>query len=232
MNKGLFITLEGGEGSGKSVQCSKLYERLVQRYGDQLVIKTREPGGSTGAELIRKMLLTGEVDRWFPMSEMLLFYAARYDHWRRTILPTILRGGIVVCDRFFDSSVVYQGGGRGIPRKFFHAIHAMFAEIDSEHPFLPDRTYILDIDPRRGVTRSNKRISQFAEKDEKEDRFERIDIAFHEKVREEYFAVLEENPLRCVKIDAGQSIEQIHEDIWQDVETLLSGVTSPGSSHA
>ncbi|MDR1207804.1 MAG: dTMP kinase [Holosporales bacterium] len=219
MNSGFFITLEGGEGSGKSVQCSKLYERLMQCYGSQSVVKTREPGGSAGAELIRNMLLTGEVDRWFPVSEMLLFYAARYDHWRRTILPTLLRGGIVICDRFFDSSVVYQGGGHGIPRKYFDAIHEMFEDIDSERSFFPDRTYVLDIEPHEGVARSNARISQSVEQ---EDRFERIDIAFHQKVRHEYLAILDKNPARCVKIDASQSIEQIHHDIWQDLTSVLT----------
>jgi dTMP kinase len=219
MSSGLFITLEGGEGSGKSVQSSKLYEKLTQCYGDQHAVRTREPGGSMGAELIRNMLLTGEVDRWFPVSEMLLFYAARYDHWRRTILPALLHGKIVICDRFFDSSVVYQGGGHGIPRKFFDAIHEMFEDTDSARSFFPDRTYVLDIEPHEGVTRSNTRISQSAEH---EDRFERIDITFHQKVRNEYLMILKENPDRCVKIDASQSIEQIHNDIWQDFTAVLS----------
>ncbi|MDR1907912.1 MAG: dTMP kinase [Holosporales bacterium] len=219
VSAGLFITLEGGEGSGKSVQCAKLCDRLKQHFSELLTVKTREPGGSPGAESIRQILLTGETDRWLPVSELLLFYAARYDHWKRTILPALERGGVVVCDRFFDSSIVYQGYARGLPESFFDAIHKIFDEAEKERCFVPDRTYILDIDPVEGVARSNRRISSV---EVKEDRFERINMEFHQKVREGYFDILRKNSARCKKIDASRSIEDIHEDIWEDAVELLA----------
>jgi dTMP kinase len=212
----LFVTFEGGEGSGKSVQCAKLHERFVQTFPDTLAVRTREPGGSSGAEMIRHMLLTGENERWYPVSEVLLFYAARYDHWRRTILPILLQGGVVFCDRFFDSSVVYQGEGRGISANFFEVIHEMFN--DPTRSFVPDRTYVLDIDPIEGVNRSKTRISQ---QTEKEDRFECIDIEFHHRIRQGYLQILKRNPTRCVKIEGNRSVEDIHDEIWNDFRVVL-----------
>lgn len=228
--KGLFITFEGGEGSGKSVQCARLLERLREFVSedakhDRPLLKTREPGGSPGAELIRPLLLKGDKDRWFPVSETLLFYAARYDHWRRVIFPILQQGGIVLCDRFFDSSRVYQGVGRGLSASFFETLHALFAEVDqgyvSEHGFYPDRTYILDIDPRLGINRSNLRQRNMTHS-QKEDRFEQIDLAFHEKVRQGYRMLAETEPGRCRLISADRSIEELHEMIWKDIQDLLA----------
>jgi dTMP kinase len=220
---GLFITFEGGDGSGKSGQRDMLFDRVTSTYSDILVTKTREPGGSKGAELIRKMLLVGEPDRWYPISEVLLFYAARYDNWKRTILPTLKQGGIVLCDRFFDSSIVYQGDGLGIPEKFFKAIHEMFdfstPSSEQTRSFVPDRTYILDIDPMEGISRSNTRQIR---DEEKENRFEQINISFHQKIREGYINVYNQNPERCVLVDANMSIEQIHEKIWSDFQQIYS----------
>ncbi|MDR1597441.1 MAG: dTMP kinase [Holosporales bacterium] len=219
---GFFITLEGGEGSGKSVQCAKLCERLTAEFPARLIVRTREPGGAPGAELIRQILLTGDVDRWLPVSELLLFYAARYDHWRRVILPALEKGGIVVCDRFFDSSVVYQGRGLGLPEKFFRALHEMFEDC-AQRSFVPDRTYVLDIDPIEGIARSKTRILGDAKKNlaELEDRFERIDIDFHVRVREGYHDILRNEPERCVNIDASQQIDDVHEEIWRDVVKVV-----------
>lgn len=223
MSQGLFITFEGGEGTGKSVQCALLYERLQRHFADQVLqrplLRTREPGGSSGAEAIRPLLTTGDKDRWLPISEALLFYAARYDHWKRTILPILQKGGIVLCDRFFDSSRVYQGTGRGLPPSFFEALHRLLGETDSpsnpaEHPFCPDRTYILDLDPRLGIARSNHRQEGILRK---EDRFEQIDLTFHEKVRQGYQALAQAEPTRCRLIPADHPIEELHEALWQDV---------------
>lgn len=215
---GLFITFEGGDGSGKSVQCSLLYEKLKTFFPYLSVMQTREPGGSEGAELIRKMLLTGDQDRWFPLSEFLLFYAARYDHWCRKILPVLQQKGVVVCDRFFDSSFVYQGIGRGIPKEFFQFLHKMFDYSAEDRSFIPDRTYILEIDPIIGVHRSNCRQAYASQK---EDRFERIDINFHKKIQQGYLKIAEENQQRCKIIQANQSIEKIHEEIWEDIQIFL-----------
>ncbi|MDR2464600.1 MAG: dTMP kinase [Holosporales bacterium] len=220
---GLFITFEGGDGSGKSGQSDMLFSRLTDAYPNILITKTREPGGSEGAELIRKMLLVGDPDRWYPVSEMLLFYAARYDNWRRRILPALMQNGIVICDRFFDSSIVYQGFGLGLPEKFFNAIHEMFdlpvaSSCQQARSFIPDRTYILDIDPVKGISRSNIRQVDDAEK---EDRFEQIDINFHEKIRHGYLKICEQNPERCILIDASMSVEQIHESIWNDIKRYI-----------
>lgn len=225
MSKGLFITFEGGEGSGKSVQCAKLFTRLQAAGTGRPLLKTREPGGAPGAELIRPLLLTGDKDRWLPVSEALLFYAARYDHWKRAILPVLENDGIVLCDRFFDSSRVYQGLGRGLPSTFFDTLHQMFAKADSnavsQHTFQPDRTYILDIDPRVGIERSNLRQKD-VDRSKKEDRFEQIDLSFHENVRQGYIALAQKEPERCRLISADQPVDVLHEILWKDVQMLLA----------
>lgn len=224
--KGLFITFEGGEGSGKSIQCTRLFERLQvsQKANGRPLLKTREPGGSPSAELIRPLLLTGDKDRWLPVSEALLFYAARYDHWRRVILPVLEKGGIVLCDRFFDSSRVYQGIGRQLPSTFFDTLHMLFEQTGlpaaSPHAFQPDRTYILDIEPRIGLERSNLRQKTVSLL-QKENRFEQIDLAFHEKVRQGYITLAQVEPKRCRLIPADQPIEALHEILWEDLQNYL-----------
>ena len=169
--RGVFITFEGGEGSGKSSQSKLLAERLLSEKHN--VILTREPGGSPGAEEIREYILTGKTDRWDPLTESLLFLAARSDHWTKLIEPSLLDNKIVISDRFHDSSVVYQGLCKNISLDFLDYV---FKFITKNR--LPDRTYLLKIDPKKGVERSVSRQSN------KETRFESMEMDFHEKVME------------------------------------------------
>jgi dTMP kinase len=220
---GVFITFEGCEGCGKTEQSKQLYAWLNEEFPEINVVRTREPGGSHGAEQIRSLLLTGEVSSWLPQSELLLFYAARYDHWVHTILPVLEKGGIVVCDRFFDSSNAYQGWGHGLPEKYFVWLDQLLNDENSGHPCVPDITYVLCIDPAVGLKRSQARLQAGRSLgNETEDRFERIDVDFHKRVQAGYEHILKNNPDRCVRVDASRSIEEIHRDIVEDVKKKVS----------
>lgn len=218
---GVFFTFEGGEGSGKSVQSRLLHDALQQRFPHLPVVLTREPGGSDGAESIRHLLTTGSQDRWMPFSEFLLFYAARYDHWCRTIAPTLRDGGIVLCDRFFDSSRIYQGEGLGIPKTFFDSIHQMMLEMIPEDSFRPHRTYVLEIDPHIGLDRSKQRQRS---RPEKEDRFEQHQIDFHKRVLQGYRRLVSEDPERCLQLSGTNSIDEIHQQILNDALQVIQKV--------
>lgn len=219
-SSGVFITFEGGEGSGKSLQSRLLCDKLRASFPKLPVVLSREPGGSEGAERIRQLLTTGAQDRWLPFSEFLLFYAARYDHWIRLLLPVLQKGGIVLCDRFLDSSWVYQGFSRGLPFEFFDVMHTMMSKVASDRSFWPDRTYILDIDPTVGLQRSNMRQSKDSQK---EDRFERIHLNFHEKVRLGYQKLAALHPGRCRLLEADRPVAAVYEEIWNDFVAFLQG---------
>jgi len=165
---GRFITFEGIDGSGKSTQSRRFAELLTAR-GDEIIL-TREPGGSTGAEEIRNLVLTGETDRWSAETEILLFTAARRDHMEKTISPALAAGKTVVCDRFADSTRVYQGATRGDLRSKVDALHDLM--IGRE----PDLTFIIDMDPKVALARGLARGSG-------EDRFEDFGLAFQETLR-------------------------------------------------
>ena len=211
---GYFITFEGGEGTGKSTQSKLLAERL-RNDGKDLII-TREPGGSPGAELIRNLLVTGSADRWAPMSEALLMYAARADHWQNRINPALKNGQWVICDRFADSSMAYQGYGRGLDPQFLDGLYGRIIGAQRPH-----RTYVFDLDPKIGLQRSNLRLKQ-SDHAYIEGRFESLDLAFHQRVREGFLKIAAKEPGRCKIIDASVSMEEIHELIWQDVCSLDS----------
>jgi len=149
--RGRFITLEGGEGGGKSTQCKLLLPWLRERGIDALA--TREPGGSPGAEKVRELLVTGTADRWTPLTEVLLHYAARQDHIQRVIEPALAAGRWVICDRFFDSTLAYQGYGHGVPLDF---IERLRQQIVGE-TYRPDLTAILDLPAADGLLRSHAR---------------------------------------------------------------------------
>lgn len=166
---GRFITLEGGEGSGKSTQAKRLGAALEKIGMD--VLLTREPGGSPGAEDIRKLLVTGAPGRWDALTETLLVYAARADHVARTIGPALLAGKWVICDRFTDSTYAYQGGGRGLARETIRRIDSVVLD-----DFKPDLTLILDLDVETGLRRAMGRGGD-------ESRFENFDRDFHERLR-------------------------------------------------
>lgn len=202
-NIGKFITFEGGEGTGKSTQTVLLADYLND-HGYPVTL-TREPGGSDGAELIRALLVSGEVARWSPITEVLLLYAARAEHWQKVIEPALARGDWVICDRFADSTLAYQGYGHGVDRVFISKLYA--AIIGTRQP---DWTFIFDLDPKIGVQRALKRHTS-------ENRFENMDMAFHERLREGFLKIAQQNPHRCHVVDATQSIYAIHRNIARTV---------------
>ena len=196
---GKFITFEGGEGTGKSTQTVLLADYLSDQ-GHKIVL-TREPGGSDGAELVRALVVSGEAGRWSPLSETLLLYAARADHWQKVIAPALARGDWVICDRFADSTLAYQGYGHGVDRTF---ICRIYTAIMGERQ--PDYTFIFDMDPETGVHRALKRRTS-------ETRFENLEMSFHHKVRDGFLKIARQHPGRCHVIDADQSIYAIHKQL-------------------
>ncbi len=199
----MFVTFEGGEGTGKSTQALILADTLKKRGIE--VILTREPGGSPGAEIIRNLLVTGSVDRWSTMSEVLLMYAARADHWLNTIKPALEAGTWVLCDRFADSTVAYQGYGRGVNKGFLQLLY-MHIVGDIE----PNLTFIFDLDVSLGIKRANARMVGDAVV---EGRFEAMDIAFHERIRNGFLEIAKKNLQRCHVLDANAHPREVHKQI-------------------
>lgn len=204
--RGRFITFEGGEGAGKSTQVRMLTNRL--KAAGRQVIATREPGGSPGAEAIRNLLVEGATDRWAPLPETLLFLAARSDHVARTIEPSLAAGHWVICDRFADSTAVYQGVVRGFGIERVQALQQLTVTIT------PDLTFVLDIDPRDGLARTHRRPVG-------EDRFERFDASFHLRLREAFLDIARSEPDRCIVVDSSQSPDIVAQQIWRTVEARL-----------
>lgn len=190
MAEGRFITLEGGEGAGKSTLARALAEALRGRNLN--VVVTREPGGAQGADAIRALLVSGDANRWSPTEEALLFAAARLNHLEHTILPALERGDWVICDRYYDSTRAYQGAAGGLAPGVLDALNVLI-----KAP-VPDLTLICDIDPKLGLARSRGEHAG-------EDRFERKDATFHALVREEFRAIAKREPWRCAVIDASKS---------------------------
>ena len=184
----LFITFEGGDGSGKSTQVN-----LLKDYLDNLnfeTIKTREPGGTPSAEILRDLLTTGEVEKWTPMSEALLMWASRYEHLIQVIEPALNSGKNVICDRFYDSTYAYQGVAHNLGiDKMEKLKKIIIGNIE------PDVTFVLDIDPKVGLKRSLDRSNQ-------ENRFESYNIDFHNKIRSAFLEIAKKNKNRCVVVDA------------------------------
>ncbi|MFO1012758.1 MAG: dTMP kinase [Caulobacteraceae bacterium] len=207
MTRGRFISFEGGEGGGKSTQARRLAERLSAVISE--VVVTREPGGSPGAEVIRGLLVNGEVDRWSAVTETLLMYAARRDHIERVIRPALDAGGWVLSDRFADSTRAYQGAGGGAPQEL---IVALEQHVVGET--MPDLTLILDLPVELGLGRAAQRGGAEA-------RFEAKDIAFHERLRERFLAIARMEPERCAVIDAALAPDAVAEAIWTVVEDRL-----------
>ncbi|HEV2561095.1 MAG TPA: dTMP kinase [Rhizomicrobium sp.] len=203
MNSARFITLEGGEGAGKSTQAKILAAALEAR--GVACVRTREPGGSPGAEDIRKLLVEGEPGRWEAMTETLLLFAARADHIAKTITPALGQGRWVISDRFTDSTYAYQGAGRGLDRETIRRIEAV-----AIGDFKPDLTLILDLPSAEGLARANHRGPQ-------ESRFEKFDGGFHERLRQAFLDIANRNSYRCTVIDAHGSEEDVAEKIWAAV---------------
>lgn len=198
LQRGTFVTFEGIDGSGKSTQAKRLAAALQARGED--VVLTREPGGSEGAEEIRNLVLNGETDRWSAETEILLFTAARRDHLEKTIRPALARGATVICDRFADSTRVYQGATRGDLRNAVDQLHSLM--IGQE----PDVTFIIDMDPSIGLSRGLARVGA-------EQRFEDFGEAFQETIRHGFLSIARDNPDRCIVVDGNNTVEAVGAEI-------------------
>jgi dTMP kinase len=207
VKQGRFISLEGGEGAGKSTQLRRLAEALRARGLE--VVETREPGGSEGAEMIRRLLLEGPDERWTPEAEALLFAAARADHVARTIRPAVDRGAWVLSDRFLDSSLAYQGGALGLGMEAVRALHRF-----GSRGYLPDRTLLFELSGAAAAERLGGR-------GEGVDRIEARGADFHGEVAAAFRALAEAEPERFRRIEAGGSAEEVTRQALTALEDLL-----------
>ncbi|ARC89330.1 dTMP kinase [Rhodovulum sp. MB263] len=202
-----FISFEGIDGSGKSTQARRLAERL--RGQGREVVLTREPGGSPGAEQIRRLVLEGDPDRWSPETELLLFTAARRDHLERTVRPALDRGAVVICDRFADSTRIYQGITRGDLRAMVDRLHDLMIGCE------PDLTFLLDMPPETGLARARGRNGH-------EERFEDFGEALQARSRQGFLDLAAEFPGRCRVIAADRAPEEVARDIARLTDEALA----------
>jgi dTMP kinase len=207
--RGRFITLEGGEGAGKSVQAKRL-ENNLKSLGLE-VVRTREPGGSPDAEALREAILSGFAAQFGPEGEALLFAAGRIDHLDQTILPALRRGAWVVCDRFADSTRAYQGVAGNLPPALIARLEQVVVGTNT-----PDLTLILDIPAEAGLKRAAKRRGKGGA-----DRFEAEALAFHQTLRRAFLDIARAEPQRCAVIDGLKSQKDVAADIWATVEARL-----------
>jgi dTMP kinase len=207
--RGHFITFEGGEGSGKSTHAATLAQRL--KSAGQEVVLTREPGGSTGAEIIRHILLSGIAKPLGAETEAILFAAARDDHVRNTILPALKAGRWVICDRFIDSTRVYQGVLGNVDQRLIRSLERV-----TVGQAFPELTFILDVPASIGLARAKSRRGQ-----ETPDRFEAESLEFHEKLRQAYRTLAAEEPKRCVIMDGRAPRDVVADRIWSIVAERL-----------
>ena len=208
MARGYFITLEGGEGAGKSTQAALLSERLKQT--GHSVVQTREPGGTPGAEKIRSLLVEGDTDRWSATTETLLMYAARRDHIERVIAPALARGAVVVCDRYADSTRAYQGAAGDAPKDLIDGLEA--AVLGDARP---DLTLVFDLPVEIGLARTVARAGG-------ERRFEAKDPGFHARLRSAFLDIAQSEPKRCDVIDASADAETVERAVWACVARRLA----------
>lgn len=201
--KGLFITVEGGEGAGKSTQMQRIASWLSQR--GRAVIQTREPGGTRLAETLRSILLDRENDGLSGLAELLLMFASRAQHLEELIRPTLARGDTVLCDRFTDATWAYQGGGRGLPGEQIAALEALV-----HGDLQPDLTLLLDLPAEEGLRRAAERGES--------DRFESESLLFFERVRSSYLERAGSQPERFAVIDAAPDVDTV----WREIETVLA----------
>lgn len=209
---GLFVSFEGGEGVGKSTQI----EKLRHRFGGlgHSVTVTREPGGSCKAEDIRRILLSGYAKRFGPLAETALFTAARSDHVEQLIAPALARRGVVLCDRFTDSTRVYQGVAAGLPAALIERLERI-----ATRGLRPDLTLILDLPAETGLARADARRGA---SHARADRFEGEGLAYHRRVRQAFLDIADREPDRCAVIDATPSAEAVADEIWSVVTLRLS----------
>lgn len=208
IERGCFITLEGGEGAGKSTQIRHLAERLKERRLDVLI--TREPGGTPGGEAIRHLLVNGDTGRWQPMTEALLHTAARVEHVQKIIEPALSRGVWVISDRFADSTRAYQGAAQGLSVETVDDLQRL-----ALGTFAPDLTLILDLPVTVALERTRERGAGA------EDRYERMGNSFHERLRAAFLGIARNEPARCRVIDASGSVEEVASRVWATVRDAL-----------
>ena len=209
MKKGLFISFEGGEGVGKSTQINLLKQFLVKKKNK--VISTREPGGTKEGEIIRKFLVSGDKNAWDVYSEALIFNALRREHINKLIDPAIRNGEIVLCDRYVDSTIVYQGLVGQINRKKLLNLHETYC-----YNLYPDLTLFLHLNPMVGLERTKNRNNK------NENRFEKLGLNYHQKILDGFNSLYNKFPKRIIKIDASQSKEVISDNINYHVSELLN----------
>ncbi len=210
--RGKFITLEGGEGTGKSTHAARLAEAL--RDAGIATETTREPGGAPGAEEIRSLLVQGETGRWRPLTEALLHFAARHEHVTHKVLPALEAGRWVVCDRFADSTMAYQGYGHGLDREAVDRLNDLVLG-----DLRPDLTVILDLPVEEGLQRTSGRTGG-------EDRYERMDRGFHQRLRDGFLEIAREAPHRCAVVLSTGSTNEVQTAIRAIVrERLGAGIT-------
>jgi dTMP kinase len=210
---GKFITLEGGEGGGKSTQATLLAESL--RKAGVSVLQTREPGGTPRAEEIREVLLSGKAKRFGPLGEAVLFYAARESHLELTIRPALEKGTWVVCDRFSDSTRAYQGAAGGLPRSVIDVLENTVVGATR-----PDLTLVFDLPPELGLQRAAERQARSlpaAGNAGDPDRFETMNLAFHRSLRDEFIAIAKAEPQRCKVVDASRGVQAVADEVWSIV---------------
>ena len=207
---GLFITFEGVEGSGKSTQIQRLADRIKSKDANLDLLVTREPGGTDSAESIRQLLVTGRADKWRAATEAMLMSASRHEHVEHVIRPAIASGAIVVCDRFYDSTRVYQGIVGGVPEADIEALNNLACG-----NLVPDLTILLDMDVDEGLRRADGRETA-------ETRFESKGVEFHMKVRSGFLELAARHSGRFVVIDAGREIDRVTSDIEAAVMPRLS----------
>jgi dTMP kinase len=213
MGRARFITFEGGEGSGKTNHSRRLADWLKGRGLD--VVLTREPGGTPGAEEIRKLLVQGEAARWEPMTEALLHFAARRDHVAKVIKPALARGAWVVSDRFVDSTMAYQGYGHGLGAQ---AIELLTTLVLGD--FAPGLTLLFDVPVALGLERAGKRNVAATRADA---RYESMGEAFHARVREGFLAIARAEPSRMTVIDSSQPVEDVAAAVVAAMRTHFPG---------
>lgn len=207
IEKGYFISFEGGEGAGKTTQINRLAGRLMAE--GYKVVATREPGGTREGEALRALLVQRDGGGWSAMAEALMLYADRVMHVERVIKPAMADGKIVISDRFADSTLAYQGYGRGLEHEKIRALAGL-----AIGDFTPDLTFVLDIGVEEGLRRSTKRMAAEEYGDRQtEDRFERLDAAFHERLREGFLEIAAQNPARCRVVDASRGLDDIAAEI-------------------
>jgi dTMP kinase len=210
---GYFITFEGGEGAGKSTQIRRLADRLRRQGHDVLV--TREPGGSPGAEAVRHVLLSGMAERYGVRMEAILFAAARADHVQEVIRPALMSGAVVLCDRFVDSSRVYQGAVGALDRDFLESLQRL-----ATNGVVPDLTLVLDLPAQIGLSRARRRGGA-----QEPDRFEKEELGVHEQRRQAYLDIAASDPGRCRVLDATGTEDEIADEILGIVEPAVSAST-------